>query len=101
MGPPLLRLLISRGALFAVPFLIWLLWWAWARRSGRAMGSTPWPWLFAAGAVLVGGSLMAGAIFHRDNRGEVYVPGEVTASGQVSKGRFEAPAPPKAKTARP
>jgi hypothetical protein len=36
---------------------------------------------------------MAGAIFHRDNRGETYVPGEVTASGQVSKGHFEARAP--------
>jgi hypothetical protein len=101
MGPPLLRLLITRGGLFALPFLIWFLWWAWARRSGKPMGSTPWPWLFAAGAVLVGGSLMAGAIFHRDNRGETYVPGEVTASGQVSKGHFEERPPQKSTSGRP
>lgn len=87
--PPLLRLILIRGALFVLPFVIWFLWRAWARRTGREMGSTPWPWLFAAGAVLIGLSLMAGPIFHRDNRGEVYVPGEVTASGQVTKGHFE------------
>jgi heme A synthase len=85
----LLRILIERGALFVAPFVVWLLWRAWARRTGRPMGSTPWPWLFAAGAFLVGISLMAGAIFHRDNRGEVYVPAEATASGQVTQGHFE------------
>ncbi|HEV2531169.1 hypothetical protein [Phenylobacterium sp.] len=84
--------LASRAILFAVPFLVWGLWWTWARRTGRPMGSTPWPWLFAAGAALVGISLMAGAIFHTDNRGEVYVPAETTASGQVTKGHFEHPA---------
>ncbi|THD81906.1 MAG: hypothetical protein E7812_03620 [Phenylobacterium sp.] len=85
--------ILTRGVLFAVPFVVWLIWWAWSTRSGRPMGSTPWPWLFAAGAFLVGISLMAGAIFHRDNRGEVYVPAEVTPSGQVAKGHFEERAP--------
>ena len=89
MEPPLPEALATRAALFAVPFLIWGLWWAWSRRTGRPMGSTPWPWLFAAGAVLVGISLMAGALFHRDNRAEVYVPAEATASGQVTRGHFE------------
>jgi heme A synthase len=86
--------LATRAALFAVPFLLWALWWAWSRRTGRPMGSTPWPWLFAAGAVLVGISLMAGAIFHRDNRGEVYVPAQATASGKLAPGHFEERAPP-------
>lgn len=90
----LLRILLERGALFAAPFAVWFLWLAWARRSGREMGATPWPWLFAAGSFLAGLSLMAGAIFHRDNRDEVYVPGETTASGQVTPGRFEKRAPP-------
>ena len=93
MEPPLPEALATRAALFAVPFLIWGLWWAWSRRTGRPMGSTPWPWLIAAGAVLVGISLMASAIFHRDNRGEVYVPAEASASGEVSKGHFEERAP--------
>ena len=79
--------------LFAAPFAMWFLWRAWARRTGRPMGSTPWPWLFAAGAFLIGASLMASAIFHRDNRGEVYVPAEASPSGQVTRGRFEERAP--------
>ena len=79
--------------LFAIPFAIWFVWLAWAKRSGRPMGSTPWPWLFAAGAFLFGASLMAGAIFHRDNRDEVYVPAETSPSGQVIPGRFEKKAP--------
>jgi hypothetical protein len=59
------------------------------------MGSTPWPWLFAVGAFLIGLSLMAGAVFHRDNRNLVYVPGETTPSGEVTQGRFEERAPRK------
>jgi heme A synthase len=91
MEPPLLRLVIFRGALLALPFVVWFLWRAWARRTGREMGSTPWSWLFAIGAALVGISLMATALFHTDNRGEVYVPGEATADGTVTEGHFEAP----------
>jgi TRAP-type C4-dicarboxylate transport system permease small subunit len=94
MGPPLLRLLLIRAGLVAVPFVLWFAWRWWARRTGREMGATPWPWLLAAGAVLVGLSLIVTALFHRDNRGQTYVPGEATASGEVTAGRFEdRPAP--------
>ena len=85
----MLRQIIIRGALAAIPFLLWFAWAAWARRTGRPMGSTPWPWLIAAGAALAGLSLMAGAVFHRDNRGEHYVPGEVRPDGRVTEGHFE------------
>jgi TRAP-type C4-dicarboxylate transport system permease small subunit len=91
----LLRALILRGALVALPFVAWFIWRAWARRTGREMGSTPYPWLFAAGALLVGISLIATVLFHRDNRGQRYVPGEVTADGRVTEGRFEQRAPPR------
>ena len=96
MAPPLPRAFLIRGALFLLPFAVWFFW-AWrARRTGRAMGSTPWPWLFTAGAVLLGLSLITGVLLHRDNRHDVYVPGEVTASGAVTPGRFvERPPPPK------
>lgn len=87
------RVLI-RLALVAAPFAVWFLWRAWARRTGRPMGSTPWPWLTAAGFLLVSLSLIATAVFHRDNRHEAYVPGQVTADGSVSKGYFEK-APPR------
>lgn len=85
----MLRQIILRGALIAAPFVLWFLWAAWARRSGRPMGSTPWAWLVAAGGALVGLSLLASVIFHRDNRAERYVPGEVTPSGRVTEGHFE------------
>lgn len=90
MEPPLLRLLIWRSALVALPFVLWFAWRWWARRTGREMGSTPWAWLFAAGAFLLGLSLIATVVFHRDNRGLTYVPGEATPSGEVTQGRFEA-----------
>jgi hypothetical protein len=94
MEPPLLRVVALRLLLIAVPFAVWFLWRAYARRSGREMGSTPYAWLVAAGAVLVGLSLAATVVFHPDNRLKHYVPGEVTASGAVTKGYFKAGPPP-------
>jgi hypothetical protein len=85
----LLRLLITRAILVAVPFVLWFVWRAWAKRTGREMGATPWAWLLAAGALLVGLSLMATAVFHKDNRGERYVPAEVLPDGKVTGSRFE------------
>ena len=92
MEPPLLRVLLIRGSLVLAPFAVWFVWRAVARRSGREMGSTPYAWLAAAGAALVALSLIATVVFHPDNRHERYVPGETTASGTVTNGRFE-PAP--------
>lgn len=81
--------MLTRGFLVALPFLVWLVW-AWrARRTGRPMGSTPWAWLFAAGMALFAASLIGSVVFHRDNRNDRYVPGESTASGAVTPGRFE------------
>ena len=85
----MLRQILIRGALAAIPFVLWFLWVAWARRTGRPMGSTPWPWLVAAGAALIGLSLMATVVFHRDNRGERYIPGEARPDGRVTEGYFE------------
>lgn len=94
MAPPLLRVLLIRAALLALPFVAWFVWRAWAQRTGRPMGSTPWPWLFAFGAVLVGISLMAPTILRDDRPGEVYMPGEATPSGRVTKGYFKERAAP-------
>ena len=95
MEPPLARVLI-RMLLIAIPFAIWFLWRAWARRTGREIGSTPYAWLVAAALVLVGLSLIATVVFHTDNRHERYVPGEVTPGGKVTAGHFEKapPSPP-------
>jgi hypothetical protein len=96
MEPPLLRVVLLRLLLVAVPFVVWFVWRAWAKRSGHEMGSTPYAWLAAAGAVLVGLSLVATVVFHPDNRQDRYVPGEVTPSGAVTPGYFEKapPSPP-------
>ena len=42
MEPPLLSLVLLRGALLALPFALWFAWRWWARRSGHEMGSTPY-----------------------------------------------------------
>ena len=89
MEPPLGRVYLIRAALIALPFVVWSAWAWWARRTGRPMGSTPWPWLFAAGALLVVLSLIGTVVFHRDNRGDRYVPAQTEASGRVTQGRFE------------
>jgi type VI protein secretion system component VasK len=88
----LLRLFLERGLLLALPFAAWFAWRAVARRTGRPMGSTPWPWLLAAGVVLMGLSLMVTALFRQDTRGQVYVPPRTLPDGRVTPGRFETPA---------
>ena len=91
MGPRLLRIVLARALLIAAPFAVWWVWREVARRTGRPMGSTPWAWLVAAGAVLVGLSLMATAVFHPDNRGAAYVPAQTRPDGSVTPGRFVPP----------
>jgi branched-subunit amino acid ABC-type transport system permease component len=86
----LLSLLALRGALVAAPFVAWFVWRAVERRLGREPRATPWPWLIAAAGLLLGLSLMATAVFRTDNRGQTYIPGEVTTDGRVSEGRYEA-----------
>ncbi len=89
MERPLLRIVLTRALLVAVPFALWFVWAAWARRTGREMGATPWAWLAAAGGLLVGLSLVLTGLLQPDTRGEVYVPGEATADGRVTEGHFE------------
>jgi hypothetical protein len=85
----LLEIVALRALLVAAPFLVWFGWRAWAIRHGREAGAAPWAWLLAAGAILVGLSLMATTLTRRDNLSQVYVPGEVGADGRVTPGRFE------------
>lgn len=89
MERPLLSQLLWRGLLAATPFLVWFIWREVAIRTGRPMGQAPWTWLTAIAGVLLGLSLMVTVVFQRDNRGETYVPAEVTADGRVTPGHFE------------
>jgi hypothetical protein len=96
-----LGVFISRALLVALPFAVYFGWRELARRRGREIGATPWAWLFAAGMVLVGLSLMATVVFHGDNRGHTYVPAEAQPGGAVRPSRFdpERPIPLPADTA--
>lgn len=91
MGRRLLRVFAIRLALFAAPFAVYFFWRAWAARAGKDMGSTPWPWLVAAGALLAAVSLIASVIFHQGRDTGVYVPAQVRADGTVTPGHFVAP----------
>lgn len=91
----MLSLILWRLLLVATPFVAWFVWREVARRTGREMGSTPWAWLTAAAGLLLGLSLMATALFHVDNRDEIYVPAEVTEGGRIVPGHFEKKAPAK------
>jgi type VI protein secretion system component VasK len=87
------RVLLTRALLVALPFVVWFVWREVARRTGRPMGSTPWAWLVTVGALLVGLSLMATAVFHADNRRAAYVPAQTRPDGSVAPGRFVTPPP--------
>jgi hypothetical protein len=92
-----------RLLLLAAPFAVWFVWRGMARRTGRPMGSTPWVWLFAAGAMLTGLSLIASVVVHSDNRGEAYVPAQAAPDGRVSTGYFDkgVPASPNPQASNP
>ena len=95
-------MLLSRVLLVALPFAIYFVWRAWAIRSGREMGATPWAWLAGAGAVLVGLSLMITVVFRDDNRRAGYVPAQAHPGGKVTPGQFDpARRPPPANEASP
>ncbi len=84
----MIRVILVRLALFVLPFVIWLAWREAARRTGRPMGSTPWAWLVAAGALLTALSLAAGVLLERPTGAATYMPGQVGSDGAVTPGRF-------------
>ena len=88
MERPLLRLIIGRLVLAAIPFVIYFAWHAWAMRNGAEARRHPWGWLIAAGAFLVGLSLIATVVFTPTNMGRTYVPAETRPDGSVKPGGY-------------
>ena len=82
-------LFLTRALLIALPFAVYLGWRAYAIRTGRPMGATPWAWLTAIGVVLAGLSLMATVLFREDNRSYTYVPAQAQPDGQVRPSGFD------------
>ena len=91
MGRRLLRIVLLRLLIFATPFAVYFVWRDVARRTGRPMGSTPWTWLVAAGALLAALSLIVTAVAPRGRNTGRYVPAEARPDGTVAPGRFAAP----------
>ena len=89
MERPLLRLLISRLVLAAIPFIIYFAWHAWIVRQGREPRVTPWGWLIVAAGVLVSLSLIATVIFTPSHLGRTYVPAETQPDGSVKPGHYQ------------
>ncbi len=94
MEQPLLRVFAIRLAIFALPFVVYFVWREAARRSGRPMGSTPWPWLVALGAVLAAASLIGTVVLRPGPENGTYVPAQVRPDGSVAPGRFVPPSSP-------
>jgi hypothetical protein len=84
-----LRILITRAILAALPFAVYFIWRDYARRMGREMGSTPWGWLTGAGALLVALSLFATVLFRPATDARDYRPAEAHPGGAVTPGGFK------------
>ena len=95
------RVFLIRLLIFAAPTVAYFVWREVARRSGRPMGSTPWTWLVAAGALLAALSLIGSAIIPHGRDTGRYVPAEVRADGTVAPGHFVAPGPGRESRAKP
>jgi uncharacterized membrane protein YgdD (TMEM256/DUF423 family) len=84
----LIRLVLIRLILVALPILVWLIWAEISRRRGKAMGSTPWAWLVVAGLLLFAGSFIATGLFgSRLDPDATYVPVEIGPDGTVVPGQ--------------
>jgi hypothetical protein len=85
----LLRLLLSRLVLAAIPFLVYFAWRGWVQRRGGEAKPPPWGWLIAVAAVLVGLSIILSVALTPSNLGRKYVPAETQSNGSVTPGRYE------------
>jgi len=85
----LLRLVLSRLILAAIPFLVYFAWRRWLTSKGREAKPPPWGWMVAAAAVLVGLSIVLRVVTTPSNLGRHYVPAETQPDGSVKPGRYE------------
>ena len=83
----MLRILIFRAILIALPVVMWFIWADLSRRRGKPMGSAPWAWLLAAGLVLAAASLLIGGLLAPGaDPNATYVPVQTSPSGEVVPG---------------
>ena len=85
----MIRLMLLRGLLVALPFVAWYVYATLARRSGREPPRAPYAWLFLGGMALMAGSLFATALIGDEHTDDVYVPAEALEDGRVGPPRYE------------
>ena len=85
----MLRLLLSRLILAAIPFLVYFACRRWLISKGRAAKPPPWGWMVAAAAVLVGLSIVLRVATTPSNLGRQYIPAETQPDGSVKPGHYE------------
>ena len=84
----MIRTILPRLILVALPFAVWWLWSQYARRTGRELPPAPYGWLFLGGMVLAVLSMFAGALLGPEHTDDVYVPAEVV-DGRVERQRYD------------
>ncbi|MEI7932683.1 MAG: hypothetical protein WCI21_06480 [Alphaproteobacteria bacterium] len=83
----MLRLILFRAALIALPILVWSFWAEVARRRGKPLRATPWIWLLTAGLAMAAASLLiAGLVGSANPPDTSYVPVESGPGGAVVSG---------------
>jgi len=85
----LLKILLSRLILAAIPFAVYFAWHLYLKSRGRDAPAPPWGWLIAAAAVVVGLSIILKVAVTPTNLGRKYVPAEAQPDGSVKPGRYE------------
>ena len=85
----MIRLMLLRGLLVALPFVAWYVYASVLRRTGREPPRAPYAWLFLGGMALMASSLFATALLGDEHTDDVYVPAEVREDGRVLPPRYE------------
>ena len=85
----MIRMLLLRVLLVALPFVAWWTYATLARRAGREPPRAPYAWLFLGGMALMAASIFATALLGDEHTDDVYVPAQVLDDGRVAPGRYE------------
>jgi hypothetical protein len=85
----LLRILLSRLVLAAIPFAVYYAWRLYLKSRGRNAPAPPWGWLIAAAAVTVGVSILLKVAITPSNLGRTYIPAQTQPDGSIKPGRYQ------------
>jgi len=85
----LLKILLSRLVLAAIPFAVYFAWHFYIKSRGKDAPAPPWGWLIAAGAVMVGLSVILTVAVTPNNKDRHYVPAQTRPDGSITPGHYE------------